>query len=152
MSWFNKLAGQKSSPAPDIRIGSQSGGGMVFHIDRTGQHGLIAAIADMPGSSPGITALKGLSEGLFNWKDAVDYCKKLKTNGFSDWFLPSKEQLNQLYLHKSAVGGFVQDSGSYWSASESSDGGAWIKDFSHFGCQNAENKESFNRVRAVRAF
>jgi hypothetical protein len=155
MSWFNKHAGHKSSPAPEIRIGAQYGGGIIFYVNRTGKHGLIAAKSDMPGYSSALAALKDISEGFFNWKDAVDSCEQLEINGHSDWFLPSKEQLNLIYLHKGAVGGFVHASSAssnYWSSSESSDGSAWIMDFSHFGSQTLDNKESYNRVRAVRVF
>ncbi|NTW68663.1 MAG: DUF1566 domain-containing protein [Chlorobiaceae bacterium] len=158
MTLFNKLFGEKESPSPDIKIGGHYGGGIIFFIDRSGAHGWIAAKTDMAGSSTGIAAMKGLSEGLFNWQDAVDVCKKSETGGFRDWILPSKEQLNQLYLHKRVVGGFVHDSATYWSSSESLDGGGWIKagvwikDFSSFGCQNTEPKDAYNRVRAIRAF
>ncbi|WP_076789209.1 DUF1566 domain-containing protein [Chlorobium sp. KB01] len=158
MSLFNKLFGEKSYPSPDIKIGAQYGGGIIFFIDQTGVHGLIAAKSDMEGSSPGIAAMKGLSEGLFNWPDAVEACRKSETGGFRDWILPDKEQLNQLFMHKRVVGGFVQDSATYWSSSESLDGGGWIKagiwikDFSRFGNQSAEPKDAYNRVRAIRAF
>jgi len=158
MTMFNKLFGEKSSAAPEIRIGSHYGGGIIFFIDQTGKHGLIAAKSDMEGSSPGIAAMKGLSEGLFNWPDAVAACRKFDGGGFCDWILPSKEQLNHLFMHKRAVGGFVQDSANYWSCSESPEGGGWIKegiwikDFSRFGNQSAEPKDAYNRVRAIRAF
>jgi hypothetical protein len=152
MTLLNKVFGKKSSPAPAIKIGAQYGGGIVFYVDHTGQHGLIAAKSDLPGCSDAIAALKGLSEGLFNWEDALKSCKKLESNSYSDWFLPNKEQLNLLFLQKKAVGGFVHASSNYWSSTENTEGYVWMKDFSHFGCQNSEQKESYNRVRAVRAF
>ncbi|NTV05565.1 MAG: DUF1566 domain-containing protein [Chlorobiaceae bacterium] len=152
MTLLNKVFGRKESAAPDIKIGVQYGGGIIFYTDQTGQHGLIAAKSDMPGCSAAIAALQGLSEGLFNWEDAVKSCKKSESNGYSDWLLPNKEQLNLLYLRKGAVGGFTHASAIYWSSSKSTDGYAWIKDFSSFGCQNSENKESYNRVRAIRVF
>jgi hypothetical protein len=152
MALLNKVFGRKGSAAPDIKIGSQYGGGIIFYVDHTGQHGLIAAKSDMPGYSAAIAALKGLSEGLFNWEDAVRSCKKSESNGYSDWFLPDKEQINLLYFRKGVVGGFTHASAIYWSSSESAEDCAWIKDFSSFGSQKAENKESYNRVRAIRAF
>lgn len=96
MPLLNKVFGKKSSSEPLIKIGSQYGGGIVFYVDHTGQHGLIAAKSDMEGSSPGIAAMKGLSEGLFNWPDAIAACRKSETGGFRDWILPDKEQLNHL--------------------------------------------------------
>lgn len=152
MDLKSKIFGHKSSSVPDSRVGAQFGGGVVVFVDKSGKHGLVAAKSDMPGCSAGIAALTDLSEGLFNWEDAVVFCKKLETNGYRDWVLPSNEQLNLIFLHKRAVGGFVHTVGNYWSSSESNDGRVWVKDFSHFGAQNRENKDAYHRVRAVRAF
>jgi hypothetical protein len=152
MSLGKNIFSKNESSSPEIKIGSQYGGGIVFTLDRTGRHGLIAAKSDMAGCSSGLAPVKGLSEGFFNWDDALVWCKKSEIGGFSDWFLPNKEQLNQLYLHKRAVGGFVHAEVTYWSSSEGSEGSAWAKDFSHFGAQTTQQKDSYNRVRAVRAF
>jgi len=69
--------------------------------------------------------------------------------GYDDWYLPSKEELNQLYLNRSAVGGFA--SGVYWSSSEINAYGAWIQGFVS-GNQNYNFKNVEWRVRPVRAF
>ena len=158
MTLLSKVFGKKSSSEPLVKTGSHYGGGIVFYVDHTGKHGLIAAKSDMEGSSPGIAAMKGLSEGLFNWPDAIAACRKSETGGFRDWILPDKEQLNHLFMRKREVGGFVHDSANYWSSSENPDGGGWIKagvwikDFSSFGCLSAEPKDAYNRVRAIRVF
>jgi hypothetical protein len=67
----------------------------------------------------------------------------------SDWFLPSKDELNQLYLQKIGVGGFA--SGFYWSSSEVSADNAWHRDF-FYGYQDNTNKGATFYVRPVRAF
>ncbi|MBN1531714.1 MAG: DUF1566 domain-containing protein [Spirochaetes bacterium] len=73
--------------------------------------------------------------------------------GKSDWFLPSKDELNLMYanLYKAGIGGFAD--AIYWSSSEGGADYAWLRDFGH-GYQNYVSKfGSVNRrVRAVRAF
>jgi hypothetical protein len=71
--------------------------------------------------------------------------------GYSDWYLPSSDELNQLYINRVAIGGF--DSSDYWSSTEGSNGGAWIQIFSN-GLQGHGNKLFFFNydVRAVRSF
>jgi len=128
-----------------VTVGDEYGGGIVFSVDASGQHGLIAAKSDMPGHSSGIP------EGFFTWKDAQLVCKHCVSNGYSDWFLPNKEQLQQLYLHKSAVGVFAATYNFYWSSSEGDADHAWFQFFLN-GYQNLDYKTVINRVRAVRAF
>jgi len=70
-------------------------------------------------------------------------------NGYSDWFLPSKDELNQLYLQKNVVGGFAND--DYYSSSEYNASAAWFQYFGT-GYQERDNKIDPDYVRAVRAF
>jgi hypothetical protein len=69
--------------------------------------------------------------------------------GYSDWFLPNKEQLNQLYLNKSVVGGTAET--YYWSSSESDVNNGWGQDFTN-GEQLVGRKTNGSHVRAVRFF
>ena len=129
------------SIAATPKIGDSYNGGVVFYVDGTGQHGLIAAKDDMTGSS-------GKAEGFFNW-----YGAKVAANtfvdGYSDWFLPNKEQLNQIYIHRGVLGGIVTT--YYWSSSESDAGKAWAQDFSN-SQQLDGNKTNTSRVRPIRSF
>jgi len=72
-------------------------------------------------------------------------------NGYSDWHLPTKEELNALYvnLYPIGVGGFA--SAYYWSSSEGANYGAWYQYFDG-GNQNYIVKIGTSAVRAVRAF
>ncbi len=69
--------------------------------------------------------------------------------GCTDWFLPSKDELNELYLQQGVVGGFA--SGYYWSSSENNAVNAWGQVFGG-GVQGNGNKDLALRVRAVRGF
>jgi hypothetical protein len=70
-------------------------------------------------------------------------------NSLSDWYLPSKDELNQMYVNKSAIGGFF--SNWHWSSSEFGDGSASIQDFNS-GLQDYYGKLTTFLVRPVRAF
>jgi hypothetical protein len=77
-----------------------------------------------------------------------------RTQG-SDWFLPSVNELNEMYIHKTtleAVAGFSAFADIYWSSTEVDDFNAWHH-FFDFGFQFDANKNlAVYNVRAVRAF
>jgi hypothetical protein len=75
---------------------------------------------------------------------AADYTNNSKT----DWHLPSKDELAQLYAQKTTVGA---STGRYWSSSEYDDGTAWYQHFSSGGQGNGFKNSTFY-VRPVRAF
>ena len=76
--------------------------------------------------------------------------------GFTDWFLPSKNELNEMWLY-SQVGGFstatygFEATSSYWSSSQSDTSRAWAYDVQFDGTNNASKANSY-RVRPIRAF
>jgi len=80
---------------------------------------------------------------------AADICANLTLGGYGDWFLPSKDELNILYINKALIGGFASD--WYWSSSEYSNYFAGGQRFSD-GSISALNKEFPHYVRAIRAF
>jgi hypothetical protein len=124
------------------KIGDSYGGGIVFYLDGTGQHGLIVAKTNMTGHS------ENKEDGVLKWYDAKVAANAF-VDGYSDWFLPNKEQLHQLYLNRNAVGG-IEDT-YYWSSSESDVNNAWAEYFFD-GKQVAGSKANGSCVRAVRAF
>jgi hypothetical protein len=69
-------------------------------------------------------------------------------NSLTDWYLPSKDELNALYLQRTTVGGLA---GGYWSSSEERNSHAWGQDFNN-GNQGAGDKFLGNVVRPIRAF
>ena len=155
-------------------IGESYGGGKVFYVYDNGKHGLIAATSDQStgirwygGSNTNTRArADGVGAGLKNTaliianQGAVDgnafaatvcneYSVTVDGVTYGDWYLPSKNELNLLYLQKSVVGGFA--SNVYWSSTEYASISAWYQDFGN-GDQYLDFKVVTFYVRAVRAF
>ena len=90
----------------------------------------------------------GCNEASF----AAKICDNLSLGGQTDWFLPSRDELNLMYknLHTNNQGNF-NTSANYWSSTENDDYGAW---FFYFYGGGANGSDKFNTyyVRAVRAF
>ncbi len=147
-------------------IGMSFGGGIIFYIDGTGLHGLISATTDQSTSAQwGCygTAIGGTSTAIGTGQAnttaivngcstagiAARICNDLSLNGYDDWFLPSKDELNQMYAQKTAIGGFTNN--LYWSSSEDSSNDAWGQGFGS-GSQVNVSKNNYGYMRAVRAF
>lgn len=155
-------------------IGQSYGGGIVFYVYDNGQHGLIAATADQStgirwyGGSNTYTRARGdgVGAGLKNTAiiianqgpvDGVAFAATIcneysvTVNGvvYGDWYLPSKHELNLLFLNKNVVGGFANT--NYWSSTEVDFYNAWYQVF-NFGNQYLTNKNDPGYVRAIRAF
>lgn len=73
-------------------------------------------------------------------------------NGKTDWHLPSRDELSQLYAQRSTVGGFAGGTVFYWTSTEGAFNGAFAVGF-HDGSDGGTLLRSQNAyVRAVRAF
>jgi hypothetical protein len=79
---------------------------------------------------------------------AARLCGDLVLGGYSDWYLPSRDELNKLYLNRVAIGGFA--SNGYWSSTETNNYVAWRQGYD--GGQGNDVKVNGYVVRAVRAF
>jgi hypothetical protein len=72
--------------------------------------------------------------------------------GYTDWFLPSKDELNEMYDSKSileANSEFTEIGNSYWSSSEFDKYKAWSIFYSS---SNHYSKNFSLQVRLIRAF
>jgi hypothetical protein len=91
-----------------------------------------------------------LSKGV---PEAALHCIELDFGGFQDWFLPSKDELNlmYIYLQRKGLGGFSSD--RYWSSSQSPSysGAAYNQNFSD-GRQDTNILSTECSVRAIRQF
>jgi hypothetical protein len=93
-----------------------------------------------------------LQSGNVAATSAAAYCSDLVSGGKSDWFLPSKDELNQIYTNlysaSTPLGGF--SSADYWSSSETVDGIVWVTYFVN-GIRDYREKSNTFYVRPVRA-
>ena len=156
-------------------IGDSFGGGIVFFVYDGGQHGLIAATADQSagirwyGGSYTNTRARadGIGAGLKNTAIIIANQGPVDGNAFAatvcneysvtvdgvtygDWYLPSKHELDLLYIERDTVGNFANE--YYWSSTEFDTNNAWSQNF-NVGFQTYFNKiDTSLKVRAVRAF
>jgi hypothetical protein len=87
-------------------------------------------------------------------KLCLDYTNDDTGTGiYSDWFLPSKDELSKLYDNRVAIDGFAIDN-AYWSSSEYGLSGvfAYRQFFTDDGIPAYSSKSFLHRVRAVRYF
>ncbi|TAL41208.1 MAG: DUF1566 domain-containing protein, partial [Methylovulum sp.] len=169
-----------------IVIGKTWQGGIIFYVDKSGEHGLIAAPKDLTDSSgnaayiewwngsytntgakatavgtgqANTTAIVVSSQGADSY--AAKLCDDLVIGKYSDWYLPSKDELNLMYNNigqgattpLTNIGKFA--SYYYWSSSEDTGingwGNAWGQDFDH-GSQVYFSVNNTVFVRAIRSF
>ena len=82
---------------------------------------------------------------------AARICYDLILNGYSDWFLPSVDELHKLYLNRDAIGGFVFND-NYWSSTEYDNFNAWEIGFDLVGNPGAIFRFGSLSVRPIRTF
>jgi hypothetical protein len=162
------------------KMGDFAQGGIVFWVDETGEHGLVADTADISSGIqwyngvPKVTNASGdgVGSGKMNTmliiaQQTVDnpagnfaalVCANLRRGPYGDWYLPSKEELNLMYQNRAAInatalanGGSAFANSAYWSSTELDASNAWYFFFSH-GFTSFYNKTGPLRVRAIRAF
>jgi hypothetical protein len=158
-------------------VGELFGGGIVVSVwDTDGvQHGLIASLTDLGvvhWTTPAFQEVmigplaQSAEDGFANTNAIVaqagagtDYaaglCKAYNAGGYTDWYLPAKNELNQCYNSMQTINTVLGSNGfqsySYWSSTESNNFSAWFQDFD-YGGTSFYNKNNFSAVRAVRRF
>lgn len=80
---------------------------------------------------------------------AATACSNFSFSGYTDWFLPSKDELNEMYLLKNVIGGFDLYT-NYWSSSQYSSECAWMQFFLTGAQSNLGDKDQLYKVRPIR--
>lgn len=81
---------------------------------------------------------------------AAKLCFDLVLNGYSDWYLPSRNEMSKMILNKNAIGGF--SNANYWSSSEFDSLNAYYSNFTSNNSNLLGAKNTVANVRAVRSF
>lgn len=157
----------------NLAIGDSYQGGIIFWLDETGKHGLIAATSDQSGgmnwSSNSSTSTgasgDGIGAGLMNslliitenrtGTSAAKVCTDLAvTVGsivYGNWYMPSLHELQLLFAQKNLIGGFTNH--FYWSSKEAGATAARVVNFVSGSATSSYSKSLTSiKVRAIRNF
>jgi hypothetical protein len=150
LSQIEQMNGYTVKPRGIVSLFKHGG----FVVYEKNGHGLVVAITNL---------------GPMDWISAKTACEELILNGYSDWHLPSKEELNAVYLNLAPFGivrffyseygskSFPQYSHTYLSSTEYENRGdhhdnfVWYQSFDN-GVQSHCSSSTESYVRAVRAF
>ena len=92
------------------------------------------------------------NDGTVAAKLCTDYSVINNGTTYSDWFLPSKDELNKIYLELTVNGLGGLSGSNYWSSSESTDNYGYSQNFANGDYNPSNSKSSSLLVRAIRAF
>lgn len=172
--------GDQVSFTTTMAIGASHQGGKIAYLFKAGDagyvagenHGLIAAPSDQSSgaawgcSGTSISGATGtaIGSGMANTQAivaqcsdagiAAKLCSDLVLGGYSDWYLPSIEELEELDANMDEIGGFSAGGANYISSSQYSSSMAWgiFVHPSNAFSQNNYGKSTSYKVRAVRTF
>ena len=172
----------------EIKIGQKLYGGIIFYIDESGKHGLVAAMEDLTEGAvnngidmygyrwgcfqESVNGAEGTSIGT-GYQNTMDIVNQgctpengaltaaqaalaYESNGYDDWFIPSKDELLKMYNTigsggpEGNIGRFSND--LYWSSSEINDNAACYVSFSGGFSSSYYGKYLVGMVRVIRAF
>lgn len=153
-------------------LGMEAEGGIVFYIDESGQHGLVAAMEDIGPFAWGCQEInisnsneQLIGTGLQNSLNILAQCSEtliassealgFESEGYTDWFLPSFDEIQEMYFaigqgaSNGNKGGFSNS--WYWTSSQANEDIAWSFSFSNGTTFNLF-KTSTLMIRPIRSF
>lgn len=174
----SKTNSSTNTSTAELKIGDKYQGGKIFYFLKEGdigykpneKHGLIVSPSNQSekalwgcdkaeiqgaegqaigtGSQNTIDIMKSCTEtGI-----AARLCGDLVIENYSDWYLPSLEELKQLCKNKEIIGGF--ESGKFYQSSSEAysptTNGMYVVDFAD--CWNSMSCKCDEKVRAIRSF
>jgi hypothetical protein len=161
-------------PAPVVyTIGQSALGGIIAYITgggSSGTSGFVITSTDVSTSAQWgcqgttISGADGTAIGTGNQNTidimagcatagiAARLCGDLTEGGYSDWYLPSKDELEQIWLNRTAIGGLAM--AQYWASTENNTDNtkAWEIDYATGILYGGKDKSSTGYVRAIRSF
>ncbi len=109
---------------------------------------LVRSMGELTYTSAKATASKSAYAAI----SCTNYTVTAGRKVYDDWFLPSKDELDALYVFATEFGLLDEfQNYDYWTSSEDCSAGSWLENFSN-GAQFAYDKSDANYVRAIRAF
>jgi len=156
----------------DSLYGKMYQGGVIFHLDTINCRGLVVTASDVRihiewkrggyfvtnASETGLFTGQANTDTIVSQQGTDDYaayvCDTLTLHGYTDWFLPSKDELHLVHRHiqEKGLGGFLSSPNAfYWSSTEYNEDTAWIE-VMDLGQQTNWHKGASMRLRAVRSF
>ena len=101
------------------------------------------------GAQNTLDILAGCSEDMIAAKLCANYEITIDGITYDDWFLPSRMELNLLYVNRETVGDFAKS--AYYSSSQDDNISAWYHNFID-GIQGKVLKNIKRSVRTIRSF
>ena len=152
-------------------LGEEFGGGIIYHLYKDNlnvEHGLIVSTGETTATWQNSTGT--VTGGISSWdgsgntasmtiSNAANYVNALTDGGFTDWYLPSVDELKLLNVNRfNANKALATISATelsldleYWSSTERDSSNAYLVRFFQ-GISSDEIKTNTNSVRAVRSF
>jgi hypothetical protein len=151
-------------------------GGIVFYDAGSYENGwryLEAAPEDIPGAWPwgaagqtvrGVSA-NGIGSGRINTKIAASFfdlagetmtaaqlADAYEYDGFNDWFLPSKDEIDLLYTNLRTKGLYGFKNGWYWTSSQHGSSSTVLKHFGNGAWEDGGSRNQSRYIRTIRRF
>jgi len=123
-----------TNQASIYKLGQSFQGGIIYFIDKSGEHGLIMSEKDL---------------GSYSYETALKKVTKFTAGNSYAWRIPSKDELTKLFAYQQPLNSLSK--GNYWSSTPDQDNYVWSINMVN-GKPASSNKSLYYFVRAVKSF